>query len=225
MYCDELPEKHSEIAATYLLSDKYKVVGLCEKLLALCQSAISIEYALIIYDQVLAMQSRLPTDQFDWLSANLLDILRTHTFLAFQSESFKEIREETLMELLKVDFLYIREIELFEAAMRWLAAADSKTIADQRSTLRAIKQLIRFPLMTKRQLYYAIHLSRGLCTSIGEQLFTQQELAEFDKYYETGDLNELKTVAYDDEPRRDSMVVKIDYDSNEVSSLRGLWSP
>ena len=219
MYCDELPEKYNEIAATYELSDKYKVVGLCEKLLALCESALSIENALIIYDQLLSMESRIPTGQFGRLSLLVLDILKMHTFLAFQSSSFTQIREETLIQLLNADFLFMKEIEIFDAAVRWVAAADGKSIADKRTTLRSIKQLIRFPLMSESQFYRAVELSRKIFTGIDEQLFTEQELAEFAKYYKTENLEELKTVVYDAEPRRGSMVVKLDYDYERVSSV------
>ena len=219
MYCDELPsgDKLNEIAVTYQVSDKYKVIGLCEKLLKLCESMLSIENALILYDQLLCIQSLVPAYKFIDLSEQALDIIKMHTFLVFKSSSFLQIRKETLVKLLDANFLFLKEIETFLAAVRWIAE-NCKTAEEQRNTLKSIKQLIRWPLMSKGQFKYAIDQSQKFFNKSGDQLFSSLELDEFAKYYEDEEPERtLSLTEYNDEPRRESLVVKIDYDREQVS--------
>ena len=98
MYCDELSseDKLNEIAVIYQLSDKYKVIGLCEREIAqtLRIHALDRKRADLDY-QLLCMQSLVPTRQLTNLTEQALDIIKMHTFLVFQSSPFRQIRKAT----------------------------------------------------------------------------------------------------------------------------------
>lgn len=223
MYCDELSFSENQLALTYQLSDRFKVIGLCESLLARCQTTLSIDNALILYDQLLCMEGKVPADEYTELFESALDIVKMHTFLAFRSASFPLIRKETLLDLLDADFLFIKEIELFLAAMRWITT-NCKTADEQKATLRSIKNLIRFPLMSKSQFDYAILMSQKCFPTNEDQLFSALELNEFVRYFQNGDNNQLKLTDYNSDPRRSSLVIKIDYDSEQVCiASRPCW--
>ena len=176
-----MPIVHTEIAVTYQSAIKYDVIGLCDKLLDYCQTSLDIENSLVIFDQYLRLEKSISEDELQYFSNKCLNLIKMHTYLAFQSNQFLKISKEAMLTLLEGDYLFIREIDLYIACLKSIKANFKDD--EQLNQLKSIRSFIRWPLMSKKQLDYAI------ASTSGKQLFSEQELKEFGNFFKTKKLN------------------------------------
>ena len=177
---------------------------------------MSVENSTLIYDQYLEL------NLLDNLNAEKLnELINLHANLAFISDSFLKIRKDTLIHLLQSNSLLIDEIVLFSASVRWIKAElqrknQETNVKNQLTLFNSIKHLIRFGLMSKDD-FFGIKLPKeydGANKPIApakSKLFTDDELKEFEIYFETKDSKVLST-NYNFNKRNDLKIGKLVYD-------------
>ena len=119
MYCDEINTDYCLIASTYLAAKKFKLERLAGGLLNHCTNNLRIDNCAIIYDQLLKMPDH-TTHPKSYYVRCCEQLISMHTFLVFRSPLFIKISKETLIKIIKGDKLFIKEIDLFLACLRWI---------------------------------------------------------------------------------------------------------
>ena len=198
-----------------MAADKYLVDGLCDKLINFSREITSFRNCLLIYDNYLRSGI---LDRFD--GEELSEMINLHAYLAFNSDDFLKIQKETLIRLLERNELLIDEPDLFSACFRWLKAEAERRKSQANPVSRvalfaSFKHLIRFPLMSENEFFgdrpSQFVSENEMVAPAKSGLFTDSELQEFRRYYESSDPKAL-SVAYNFNKRNGLRVGKLIYD-------------
>lgn len=123
-----------------------------ECLLKFAKLELSYDSAIPIYRQFFKLRSVLEEKEFD----DVLNMIATYADLIFRLDSFLELEKETLISLLELDFLIIKEIDLFKSLQRWINhqvvnANSSVNPIDQLNLFKSFKHLIKFRLLNAKE--------------------------------------------------------------------------
>lgn len=159
----------------------------------------------MIYDQYLKIGNSV-SQYVD----KVLELVSLHADIAFRSKWFTKISKETLIKLLENDSLFIKEKDLYYACLKWINAQlidEKKKLIpkNQQLLFNEIKNLIRFPIMSK------IQFDNGPAKS---GLFSLDELEEFEKYFQTKNIKVL-SVNYNANERDALPIHKLQYDERK----------
>jgi len=198
---------NNEIVSTCLLANQYSISDLPTKLIALAYEKINIYNCALIYDQFLKLPADLIKEEY---LNKLIKIICLNGDLVFKSRLFFKIGKETLMKLLENDSLFIQEKDVYYGVIDWIEAelirqTRMTSVKNQLTLFKDLKPLIRFPLLTKGQ------FEQGPAKS---GLFTQEELAEFENFYQTKDIKQL-SVNYKTNRRDDGLIYMLQFDSDD----------
>lgn len=102
---------------------------------------------IIIYDQIIKLQRDFPP------LVNVRKLIQLYGEAAFMSDYFTEISEKTLVDLLKMEVLRIKEIDILRSVSKWLDGqlqrSDlSATTANKQKLFEPIKSLINFGVLS-----------------------------------------------------------------------------
>ena len=134
----------AEIYPTYMAGNKYLASDLIQDLTDyITKSCENVSNFCVIYDQLkkLGIEDSLASD----LKSKMMDRFSE----ACASPSFEKISRDTLVSILKFDYLNISEIELLKACLRWVDCEASRQHpgadpASKKTAFEPIKHLIRF---------------------------------------------------------------------------------
>lgn len=138
----------SELFETYMAGDKYQVYNMSETIFAFIKNILSTSNCCIIYDQLMKFPTEyvVPLDQ-------VKQIIRHNSESAFKNKYFVHISQATLVDLLNMDALIIKEIDVLNSCAKWVAEEIKRlnlelNRANKQMVFEPIKTLIRFSDIT-----------------------------------------------------------------------------
>ena len=150
---DEQELKPCDLWVTYMAADKYLVEGLKDELMLGSVYRLNKFNVCLLFDQFL----KIPLDEVGSflrkdkgaLLNEFKKFIQVYSKDAFESESFLEIDEETLVELLKLEFLNMPETDVLRACLRWTDAEMKRqglvaTNENKRKVFSQVKPFVRF---------------------------------------------------------------------------------
>ncbi|KAG1652192.1 BTB/POZ domain-containing protein 3 [Nymphon striatum] len=145
LYCDEINLETDNVLAILYAAKKYIVPHLARACVAFMETSLTARNAC-----VLLSQSRL-FEESD-LMQRCWEVIDAQAAMALTSEGFTEIDIDTLKSILARETLNIKEIDLFEATLRWAKAECLRdniepSTDNQRKVLKDALNLIRIPAM------------------------------------------------------------------------------
>jgi len=210
----------STLADIHSTAIRYWMNDLSIELLNCADDQLRILNSIILYDQYLKL-GEVVTSKL----SEVVDIVCIHAHLAFLDDAFTKISESTLINLLNMDRLLISEKDVWYAVLRWIKAKLVRdkledNLVNRLAIFNPIKNLIRFPTMSYEQFFY----SDKECPA-NSNFFTDDELVEFEKYFDTKDESYL-TINYETTPRAQMNygkmeLVPVDEDEEDVAFLHG----
>ena len=157
--CNLTPETAMKIM---YLAKKYIVPSLTQKCVDVVQASVKPENVLTVLEHSIQFDEK-EMEKKCW---EMVDLQSSKVAI---SDTFNDISQGTLIKLLQRDTLNIREIELFQAVLKWCENECSKTGLDvsaenKRAVLGDAIYQIRFTTMSQKE--FAQHVSSsGLLTS------------------------------------------------------------
>ena len=153
--------KLGDLWATYMAADKYLVEELKEGLIVSSVSRLNRFTACILFDQFLKMPfEKIGSFVFKEKEAILNEFKKTiqaHSKAAFESESFLAIEADTLIQILRFEFLNLPELDVLKACLRWMNAEIVRlglvpVAENKRKVFSSIKSFVRFTDLRDKEL-------------------------------------------------------------------------
>lgn len=146
LYTEECEITEENVISIVYLSTKYIVPALVKKCVRFLQKTITPDTAFTVLSQAVHFGA-------DALEENCWEVIDSDCVEALESEAFLKIDHSLLCELFSRDTLNVKEIELFQAALKWSENQCEEqglkgTVEDKRIVLGTAVNLIRFPTMT-----------------------------------------------------------------------------
>ena len=145
--------KPGDFWVTYLAADKYLVEKLKDELMLGSVYRQNKANVCLLFDQFL----KIPFDEVGSFlreeKGTILNefkkFIQAYSKDAFESESFTEIDEETLIELLRLEFLNLSESDVLKACLRWVNAEVEReglvaTSENKQKVFSQVKPFVRF---------------------------------------------------------------------------------
>lgn len=186
--------KLSDLWVTYLAADKYLVEELRGELILGSMNRLNKFNVCLLYDQFL----RIPFDDTGSLICreatlnSLKKFIQAYSRDAFESESFTEIEEDTLVNLLGFEFLNMPESDVLNACLKWVNAQVERqglvaTAENKQKVFAPIKHFIRFTDLEDEQLGKMNELKEALSLDEFASLFLKltKEWDQFSIEYKT----------------------------------------
>jgi hypothetical protein len=162
LYMDECTLTGDSVVAIMYLAKKYILPSLVEKCTNFLSANLNVENALDVLEQATGFEEK-------ELEKECWKFIVSHTRKVIASDSFNNISQTTLAKLLMRDKLYIPEVELFQAVLKWIdfqcSCKNLETTAENRRSIigKAIYGF-RFCTMSHKQFVEQVSKS-GLLTA------------------------------------------------------------
>jgi BTB/POZ domain-containing protein 3/6 len=162
LYTEECTLTGDSVVATMYLAKKYILPSLGEKCTNFLIENLNVENALDVLQQATGFEEK-------ELEKECWKFIESHIRKVVVSDSFNNISQTTLAKLLMRDKLYIPEVELFQAVLKWIDFQCSctnleATAENQRSIIGKAIYGFRFFTMSHKQ--FLEHVSKsGLLTA------------------------------------------------------------
>ncbi|CAH0389523.1 unnamed protein product [Bemisia tabaci] len=146
LYTDEAVLKQEIAFPLLYLSKKYGVPGLTNRCLGFLKNSLNPSNVFTLLLQAVKVGC-------DEVQEDCFKIIDDYTLESISSEDFLKVDDKTLLKILCRDSLKIREIDLFQAIVKWSRSECTRrnifsTVENQRLVLKEPLSLIRFPTMT-----------------------------------------------------------------------------
>jgi hypothetical protein len=162
LYTEECTLTGDNVVAIMYLAKKYNLPSLGEKCTNFLSENLNVENALDVLEQATGFEEK-------ELEKECWKCIVSHTRKVVASDSFNNISQSTLAKLLMRDKLYIPEVELFQAVLKWIDFQCScKNLEPTSENRRSIigKAIYGFRFFTMSHKQFAEHVSKsGLLTA------------------------------------------------------------
>lgn len=149
MYSDEINLEADTVLATLYAAKKYIVPALAKACVSFLETSLEAKNACVLLSQSQLFEE-------PQLTQRCWELLDAQAELALRSDGFTDIDPPTLELILQRETLNVREVQLFQAALRWAAAECRRrglmvTPRNKRAVLGKALYLVRFPTMTLQE--------------------------------------------------------------------------
>lgn len=136
-----------ELYETYMAGKMFKIHNWFEATRDYLKNVIKKDNNIFVYDQIIRLKT---IDRL--MDEKLLNKLRNSIDeSSFKNENFKEISEDTLIDILRMNFLQVNEFIVLTSCLNWIRS-NSRTIRDMKAKFKLIRRFIRFSEISLKDL-------------------------------------------------------------------------
>jgi hypothetical protein len=188
IYTDECNLTTDNAMSVLYLATKYIVSSLVQKCIKFLEANLAPENAFTVVQQAIRYIEE-ELEKKSW------DLIELHTYEAVTSDAFTSIDQETLAKLLKRESLNVKEVDLFNAVLKWSEAECSRkgteaNTKNKRTVLGNAIYQIRFASMTLQE--FAWNTTDSDLLTADEMIFFYQNFSGVERLSEVWNMSERK---------------------------------